>query len=58
MTNSFYVGEFRWQGEPQNSFVEMWNGKRWILTEPQGLTALPAIEPVPVAERLPMPQVQ
>jgi hypothetical protein len=35
MTDSFYVGEFRWQGEPQNSPVEMWDGKRWILTEPQ-----------------------
>jgi len=48
MTDSFYVGEFRWQGEPQNSPVEMWDGKRWILTEPQG--------PVPVAERLPGPE--
>jgi hypothetical protein len=38
MTDSFYVGEFRWQGEPQNSPVEMWNGKRWILTELQGPT--------------------
>lgn len=26
-----YVGEFRWQGEPQNSPVEMWDGKQWML---------------------------
>jgi hypothetical protein len=31
MTDESYVGEFRWQGEPQNSPVEMWDGKQWML---------------------------
>jgi hypothetical protein len=38
MTDKPYVGEFRWQGEPQNSPIEMWDGKGWVLTEPQGPT--------------------
>jgi hypothetical protein len=26
-----YVGEFRWQGEPNNSLIEMWSGEEWVL---------------------------
>jgi hypothetical protein len=31
MTDEPYVGEFRWQGEPQNSPIELWDGKQWAL---------------------------
>jgi len=31
MTEKLYVGEFRWQGEPNNSLIEMWNGGEWVL---------------------------
>ncbi len=31
MTEEPYVGEFRWQGEPNNSLIEMWNGEEWVL---------------------------
>lgn len=31
MTEKPYVGEFRWQGEPNNSLIEMWNGEEWVL---------------------------
>ena len=31
MTEKPYVGEFRWQGEPQNSLIEMWTGTEWAL---------------------------
>ena len=31
MTEKPYVGEFRWQGEPNNSLIEMWTGKEWVL---------------------------
>ncbi len=90
MTDEPHVGELRWQGEPQNSPVELWDGKQWVLvgcstpTDEElkalyweafknaapcgagqswlaGLRAVarwdrPAIEPVPVAERLPGPE--
>jgi hypothetical protein len=31
MTDQPYAGEFRWQGEPNNSLIEMWNGEEWVL---------------------------
>lgn len=31
MNDQPYVGEFRWQGEPNNSLIEMWNGEEWVL---------------------------
>ena len=31
MADEPYVGEFRWQGEPQNSPIELWDGKQWVL---------------------------
>jgi hypothetical protein len=31
MNEKPYVGEFRWQDEPQNSLIEMWNGTEWVL---------------------------
>ncbi len=31
MTERPYVGEFRWQGEPNNSLIEVWNGEEWAL---------------------------
>jgi hypothetical protein len=31
MTEKPYVGEFRWQGEPNNSLIEVWNGEEWAL---------------------------
>jgi hypothetical protein len=31
MTNEPRVGEFRWQGEPQSSPIELWDGKQWVL---------------------------
>lgn len=31
MTDGPYAGEYRWQGEPQNSPIEMWDGKEWVL---------------------------
>lgn len=31
MTDEPHVGELKWQGEPQNSPVELWDGKQWVL---------------------------
>ena len=31
MTEKPYVGEVRWQGEPNNSLIEVWNGEEWVL---------------------------
>jgi hypothetical protein len=31
MTDEPHVGGLRWQGEPQNSPVELWDGKQWVL---------------------------